>query len=390
MKPGNRIRHIAASVCILAALAAAALPAPPAAVTDAAGVAFARQLQQSIRQGESGFLEENFDAAAFVERMFAGRKLPPEIIAEQKKLFAGEPPLGNALAETVKQGGKLKFVRLHRQGEEARILFRLLVPGGFNHYDFVLGARDGKVTIEDVYIFSAGELLSASTLRESLPALGRHNQRVAKTFSPAEADYLEYWPQVRAIRSAMRRHDPERALTLYRRLPRTVQRQRNVAVLRVYAGVAQGWNSAECARAIAHLKTYFPDSPALQMFLFQYHNERKEYQEMHAVVAALKEATGDTAYAEYLCGNVFHMQKNVVAARAAFAAALAVEPDFDDACAALVALALERKEWQEVTRWLTRLRELGIEFGDLEKAPMYAEYVKTPEYAEWKSSSPAN
>lgn len=367
---------------LLAACAATAWSDSPANLRNE----FAKKLETSIRQGEAGFLNERFDVAAFVERMFTGREIPKDVITQQREQFAKDVPLGNSLAETVKQGGKFKFLRLHGNAGETRALFRMLTDGGFNYFDFTLIADNNTVRVADVYIFSAGELLSESMLRASLPALGRHNRGVAKTFSKAEADYMEYAPQVRAIRSAMRRHDPERALTHYRRLPRTVQRQRNVALLRVYAGVAQGWDSVECERAIAHLKQHCPDSPALQMLLFQYHNARKEYAQMLPVIAALKQATGDLAYTEYLRGNVLYKQKKPERARTAFMTAVMAEPEFDEAHAALVALALERKDWQAVTRRLLRLQELNVEFGDLTKIPIYAEYVKTSEYANWKSA----
>lgn len=347
---------------------------------------FAQKLETSIRKGETGFLNERFDVAAFVERMFAGREMTKDVITQQREQFAKDVPFGNALAETVKQGGKFKFVRLHKSAGETRALFRMLTDGGFNYFDFTLIADNNTVRVADVYIFSAGELFSESMLRAFLPALGRHNRRVAKTFSKAEADYMEYAPQVRAIRNAMRRHDPERALTLYRRLPRTVQRQRNVALLRVYAGVAHGWDSVECKRAIAHLTKHFPDSSASQMLLFQDHNARNEYAQMFTVIAALKKATGDLAYTEYLRGNVFYKQKKTKRARTAFMTAIMAEPEFDDAHAALVALALERKDWKAVSRRLLRLQELNVEFGDLTKIPIYAQYVKTSEYVNWKSS----
>jgi len=376
------------AACTLTATAAADNPAAQPS-PDNAYSAFAEKLQESVRKGDAAFINEHFDAHDFVGRMFGERKLPTEIIEKQRSLLARDVPLGKLLTENVRRGGKFKFIRLHKKGDETRALFRMLVEGGFNYFDFLLSSRGGAVKIADVYVFSAGELLSESVSRDTLAILGHRDKRVAAVLSQPERDYMEYLPKVRAIRSAMRRHDPDRALTLYLRLPRTVQTQRNVALLRVYAGIAKGWDSVECERALAHMRRHFPESTALHMLLFQYHNERKEYAESLEVVAALEKTTGDTAYMAYLRGNVFYMQKRIRHARSALREAVRADPALEDAHSALVTINLQLEDWKAVSRRLTELQKLGVKFGDLTKIPVYSEYVKTPEYEEWKSARPA-
>jgi len=373
-------------VALAAGVLAAAANVPAQSAAGQAASAFAEKLEASVREGNAAFINEHFDADDFVRRIFAERKLPKEIIEKQRALFARNVPIGKLFTENVRRCGKFKFIRLHKEGDETRALFRMLVEGGFNYFDIVLSSRDGATKIVDVYIFSAGELLSESMSRETLAILGHGDKRVAALLSQTERDYTQYLPKVRAIRGAMRRHDPDRALTLYLRLPRNVQRQRNVALLRVYAGVAKGWDSVECGQAIAHMQQHFPESAALQMLLFQYHSERKEYAKMLGVVDALEKATGDTGYMAYLRGNVFYMQKRIRHARSALREAVRIDPTLEDAYSALVTINLRLKNWEAVSRRLTELQKLGVKFGDLTKIPIYSKYVRTPEYQEWKSA----
>ena len=55
------------------------------------------------------------------------------------------------------------------------------------------------------------------------------------------------------------------------------------------------------------------------------------------------------------------------------------------------AVSLAEKKFDESARLLTRLAEqFGIQWQNLEKAPEYAEFVKSPHYDAWKKSQTAD
>ncbi|MGE5191789.1 MAG: hypothetical protein ACM3U2_04760, partial [Deltaproteobacteria bacterium] len=74
----------------------------------------------------------------------------------------------------------------------------------------------------------------------------------------------------------------------------------------------------------------------------------------------------------------------VAEARKAIDAVLAAEPEERDGYAIGLDVALAEKNFDDTVKYMAVLeKKFGLQWGDLEKVEIFAEFVKSPQYREW-------
>jgi hypothetical protein len=106
---------------------------------------------------------------------------------------------------------------------------------------------------------------------------------------------------------------------------------------------------------------------------------------MHAAIERLDEQVGGDPSLANLRGNAFVAEGKLDAAAKIADARLIEEPRDLDAHLLLVSISLAGKDFSKTAKLLTKIRdELGVPLNDLTQVPQYAEFVASPEYAQWQ------
>jgi predicted Zn-dependent protease len=161
------------------------------------------------------------------------------------------------------------------------------------------------------------------------------------------------------------------------------------AVLLVRLRAAQQLGEDENLAAIDALRAAFPDDPGLHLATLDALITREQWDEAHAALSAINEAVGGDPYLHSVRGNLYVLEGKLEEAESMADLMLAQDPTWQDAYWLQVSVALAQHDHPRTARLLTKIRdELGAEILDLTQIAEYAEFVKSPEYAEWKNARP--
>jgi hypothetical protein len=276
-------------------------------------------------------------------------------------------------------------VRIREQSSEKRIIFRLIVPnGGLNYHEILLARREGQVRPVDIYIYFSGERLTESIHRMSIAGMlvaskGAANDRDRSKIFLGD---VEKWF---AMSEAQSNGRPQDALDIFHALPDDQKKLKSVLMVRTLA--AQQIDDATYIAALDEFRAIHPKDPSLSLLLIDRYLLRREFDEAHEAITALNEAVGNDPYLQLVHANAFTLEGKLDLARDMTMGNLQREPMSIDAHWTLIGVALAKREFAEVARLLTKVRdELGVQLADLKDMPDYAEFVKSPEYAQWLSA----
>jgi len=243
---GNRKIAVKWTALILALCLTGASRAQTAdAPIDKAYHDFARKIERAVSQGNGQLMDAAFDLDILMERMLGGRGISAKTISGIKQGVRQSLDLGRQLNRIVANGGSYKLLKLHRQGNELRALYRLQAEDGLNYHDAVLVKKNGRVRIADIYVFISGEYLSATMRRFALPVITRQEKSPLMKLLTKESEFVKSFPRVMSMTNAVRAGKPVEALGIYDKLPASVQRDKSVMLLRFKAATLKGPGSLE-------------------------------------------------------------------------------------------------------------------------------------------------
>ena len=194
-----RIAVVATLALALLAFAPVAASAKP--VTDAAGQAFAKDLEGTIAVGDPTVFKNGFDCLTALERALAPIDSPAQMKAEFTKGAAeGCAGFGDQIAGLVSQGGSYKLLRVRSIGGSPRALFRLISNDAVNYHDLVLEDSRGKTRVVDIHVYLTGELFSETIRRTYVTALASDQSLMGK-LSGEQSDFVKHLPKIREMQT---------------------------------------------------------------------------------------------------------------------------------------------------------------------------------------------
>jgi hypothetical protein len=289
----------------------------------------------------------------------------------------------NNLAELVQNGGSFHLVNVRSAGGETRIVLRMLQPGaGINYHELPLVKDDtGFVRARDVYVFATAESLSDSLHRFYLMAAASDPSLLESLAGKRPS--FEWAADFATMMEKVRTGEGAGAISIYRRLPESVRRDKAVMVAYVVAS-SQINDDAAYTKAMDELRAAHPRESGLELMYIDSHIIAGRYDEALRSIGRLDAAVGGDPYLEVMRATV-NLQKGTVQQAAVHAArATEQEPELEDAWWARVSVALAQENFPETARLLRHLRdELEIEIADLTTIPEYAKFVKSPAYRQF-------
>jgi hypothetical protein len=290
---------------------------------------------------------------------------------------------GRAVMGAVEASGDYKPLRIHQDGGQMRVLFRLVSSNGaLNYHDWVLGrATDGKTVATDCYVFLIGEMYSQNLRRSFLPLAQKSGSASVETLSGPEKDFVATFGQFAQMGRFVRERNWRQALNTYKELPASVQASKPAMTMRLLA--TQSVSDADYLATIDDFRKRYPNDPMIDLISVDAYILRKAYDKALESIDRVDKAIGGDPYLKVLRGNVLLRERKLDAARDMAQDAIAQEPNLLRGYYALLDISLARRDYADTVKWLKKAESLGASFGDLTGFTAFADFVKSPEYKSW-------
>ena len=345
---------------------------------------FAKRIEALIAQKDG----KAFDALVDVDSMLAqatrGLAVPPQNVEDFKKGFKRSFSLSKQIFGGLQDSGTYSFLRLRRVDGRQQAVFRVNMEGGINYHEHILSPGPNDLRIEDLYVFATGEHLSETLRRHALNAFAPSRGFVTKLLGK-DQEYLKNLDKIGAMKGHLDQREFQQGLAVFQSLPESLRKEKIFLILRLQLASGSGDEKAY-AKAIEDFERAHPKDPALDLLSIDGFLLAKEYPKALACIDRLDKRVGGDPYLDVLRGNVHVEAGDQAKARECARRALKNDPGLQDALWTLVTVSLREKDWKETARLLGRIEK---DFGaviEVESVPLYEEFTKTPEYAEWKRS----
>ncbi|MGD9720930.1 MAG: hypothetical protein AB7O59_23555 [Pirellulales bacterium] len=377
-----------------AAKPAAATQGPNASLAiDADLEQLARRIEEGVQSGSPTTMRDAMDWDALMDRIAAGLDPPAEYRRDFLTGMRGNgAKFDEQILRSISDGGSFRLLRLRLKDGQPRALYRMLLAngGGVNYIDVLfVRSADGQPRMGDMFMFIVGEDLSQSLRRTFAAGMEHQNRNVVARLTGQESAYIRNMPKIMEMTRAVSSGNHAAALAAYRSMDEEVQTNKQVLALRLRA--AQGTNDEEYLEAIRAMLKHFGKDPSIHLVLIDSYALRGAHQKMLESVDALDAALGGDPYLNVMRANAYLLMKDLPAARKAADAAMRDLPDMVDGYFTAIAVALEEQRFDEVVRIFDVVTEkFALAFENLGNEPIYAEFIKSPQYEAWRNRQPAN
>jgi hypothetical protein len=346
---------------------------------------FAQKLSEALQAKDLVRIDKLIHLNELIERSVSDLGLSPDKRREFLRSVhhpIGQSGFGRML---LRDGASYKFLRIHTVAGRQRALFRSLHPeGGLNYYDFTLARFPDGVGMEDVYIFLTSEPLSQTLRHTMIPVLAQSEWGVR--VQAQDHDYVKSLPKLSALLQSLAQGQTAQAVANYRELPRQLRESKAVLVKYV-EGMSHHGGPAEkeYLAAVEKFRELYPADPAADLISVDYFVVKKQYDKALAAVSRLEKTVGGDPYLWALRGSVLLEAKRYDEASAATERAIKEEPTLALAYGNRIMVSLHERKHADTLEWLKKMVEAcRPEMLDLATNPVYAEFVRSPQYREWQ------
>src|SRR5437868_8139143 len=128
---------------------------------DAKAIAFGKQIETELNNGNGAFVDKAVDADTFVNRMHL---IDIPFREKFETRMRTSLHIGSNIAQNINASSKLTYLRHYVKDGRHHLLFRLFVELEIklNYFDFELLESGDEFKIADVYMYLAGETQSAT------------------------------------------------------------------------------------------------------------------------------------------------------------------------------------------------------------------------------------
>ncbi len=374
---------------------------PPAArsvgkpLTDEECLAVAEEIGQAVRDGDAAAFDRLIDWDLTGERCTAGIDAPEkyrkDFIKGIKQSQVSGKGISNAIVEAVKKGGSYSLIRCHPRENRPWLLFRLLFPeSGLNYHDLTLVRRpDGQIKIVDFYVFMSGEMFSQTVRRGYLMSLARLPGGLLDRLSGSERAYVKYFESLGKMNEARQGGQFAEVLKVYETFPPELKTEKSVLLTRIQAAQSLG-DDGEYARALEDYRTAYPTDASIDILSIDYYFLKKRYREAIVCIDRLEQAVQGDPYLRTMRAGMLAEQGDLPAASAEIEKALKADPGLIDAYWGLINISLKAKDHDETLKTLRIVRDkFQLDVGNLAEAPLYKEFVASPQYQVWLKENQA-
>jgi len=354
------------------------------AVTQEQATQLVEQINAAVADNDAAALAKLIDVDKFYDRVF--QDLP--ISDAARKGFISGVEQGGGIQMIMKQiveqsqVGSYRLVRYVEKEGGFRPLYRLSVlDGGHNYHEIVPVEVNGQIRIADIHVMLTGELLSKTLRRSAVQVVAYENRSFVDRLTGAEAEFLKHGKEMQQMAELGKAGDRAGFMALYDKLPDSLQKDRNVLMLRMMVSQSE---PTEYTKALVLMEETFPDDPSNDFRAIDRLAMQGDHEGALAAVDRLIVSTKDP-FLNSLRANALVSLERFDDASAAAQSAIEAEPDNIDGHWVALGVALKADDFPRVSELLKSLeKNFSIQFGNLNTVPEYAGFVQSDEFAKWK------
>lgn len=368
---------------------AAAREAPP--LSEAECRAYADAVLAAVRKHDKSALSGLMDWDALFERTFAGLEISDRDRSDYIKGFRQslDSPTGFApqIIAKVKHGGAISLLRVQKHQGRRVLLFRFILPAAEGGVDYIeLEPRrspDGRARAVDVYFYLMGDFLSEGLRRAILPLIAEKSRTSLSKLLLGEQDYVRDLPRLGEANRLIAQGKPAEALAIHESLRPGTRRLKHVLMARMVAAQRANQDDKYLA-VIDEIRHLFPDDACIDLISVDGFALRKQYDAAMKALDRLDVSIGGDAFLDTVRADLCELQDDPAGARRFLLRAVEKEPTLISVHWRLVTDSLDAKDYAETLHRLEEIdRHFKMNFKDLSQIPIYAGFVKSPQYKEW-------
>jgi len=362
-------------------------------VSEAEALELATAMQSAGEALDADGFASHFDWEAFGSLVLADFEGANSEARSLRNAFAKElstigPRLAGQIVKQLEGGGSYEFLRSVDRPEGRRLLFRLRTSANtLNYHEICLARRARGVRAVDLFVYTSGERTSETMQRIMLTALPPDKRTIWASVSGSAKQSLQRAASLKEMTDAFQRGESQRTLDLYQSLPPELQREKAIQIIRLLA--TQKIDETAYATALDEYLTLYPADPSVHLMSIDAHLIAKRFDDARQAIDRLDKQVGGDPYLQIMLGNTLLLEGKLDLAEKVAHDRLAADGRDVDAYWLLVSLSLTRKSFTTTAELLTKIRDdLGVPLADLAQLPDYADFVRSPAFAQWQKSSP--
>lgn len=365
------------------------MPEPTTTATDEEAQAAAAALETAVRSGDRSRAMQEFALEVVGHRVVTGLPVSPDRLPELLKLLPARADTNQLVALIVNnsnQVGGFRLLQIRPADGRHVARFRLGLGDSQVHYFDVTFARfpSGRIGVEDLVDLNDGTRLTDDIRQEILPAATLRDPSLADRVRAEDRLYLAHSAKIDETKRALADHRWKDAKKLFEDLPAGLRDQKPTRFGYAWALVRGGAPQADQMAALAACREQFPNDPATDLLAMDLLWMQKEYSAAGRAVAALRKSIGEDAVLAVIEAGTLAKTGQLKAAAAAAERGVRADPELKEVYATRIVIALEAEDHAATLEWLKRAVEhTGMHFRDLQTIPIYAKFVKSPEYQLW-------
>ncbi len=285
----------------------------------------------------------------------------------------------------VDQGGSFKLLRIRTVADRKSALFRVTTgDGSFNYVEVTLARfSDGRVGLNDCYNYFAGEMISQTFRRIMIPLEQARSSNPVAGFNQVLVANL---PTASEMVQAFGARRFRESVSKYEMLPQPLRDNKTFFLIYLSAiAELNDQNSEDWFKGVERFRELYPDDASLDLHSIDYYTSRKMFDQALKSVDCLEKSVGGDALLIAKRADILRKAGRYEESRKQVEAAMKSEPELVDAYWSAIELSLAEKKFAETLNWLKAVvTTCKVEIEDLEENEVYADFVKSPQYREWR------
>ena len=248
----------------------------PLTATEA--IAFAGEIEKSIKKGEKAFLDNAFDKDEFIKKLDLGDNPDGKEFSEG---VITKLNLGTQLTAILNDQDNFNFIKHYEKEGRHHIVFRLFTAkeGSLNYHDYELIKSGKDCKIADAYIYLSGESLTETmhNMYYNLYKKSLKNSNYDKALGGLN--------DLKEIKDMLNRGKAKEAKEMYETLPASLKKNKTVLLINVF--ICSRLTEDDYNTAIQEFNQLYPNQPNMSLMMIDGYFIQKNYEKMLSAVNAL-------------------------------------------------------------------------------------------------------
>ncbi len=393
---GPVVRYL--SVSEEAAKARESAMQPPPSLSDeqrAKLLAFGHELAAQASKGEGAALNGRQDFEEMLNRVTHGLEGSEATSAGFRQGFLGsvKKNAGGILAQMA--GQQARCIRTGERNGFPAITMRVIMKdtGAVSFIDVLARPKDDSFVVIDAHTYVFGFLVTEE-MRNTMALLLPQSSGApiaARLLGLRDAKGQEGLDEVLEMMRNARTAKPEDTVRAYQKLSASLQEQRMVFVLYIQAlmNLEGAEHEAAYKAALRRAKDILGENSGTDLLMVDLLYLDGDFKGVEQSLADMQKVVGEDAYLKILAANACIKAGDIAGAERHVLAAEKLEPELAQLVDLRLTLCAMKKDFAALVKELRAIKKRsGVALGEkMLGDPVYAEFLKSSEFAAWKKEN---